>query len=108
LTSVPVTICSRHNGWTISGPISQLYQFPPTPTPGAFLDYLEALAPWESTLFHALEMNVYPTEMVSLLLSHSFLSASDGSVKFTTHASFGWSLSSPNGRRLATCSGPVF
>jgi hypothetical protein len=59
-------------------------------------------------MFHSLEMHVYPTEMVSLLISHSFLSASDGSVKFSTHASFGWSLSLPNGQRLATCSGPVF
>jgi hypothetical protein len=40
-----VTICPRHNGWTISSPISHLFQFPPTPTPGAFTDYLEALAP---------------------------------------------------------------
>jgi hypothetical protein len=40
-------------------------------------------------------MNIYPTELVSLLISHSFLSASDGSVKFTTHASFGWLSSLP-------------
>jgi hypothetical protein len=97
LTSVPVTICPRHNGWRISGPISQLFQFPPTPNPGAFMDYLEALAPWESTLFHSLEMNVYPTDVVSLFISNSFLSASDGSVKFSNHASFGWSLCLPNG-----------
>jgi hypothetical protein len=97
LTSVLVTICPRHNGWTISGPISQLFQFPPTPNPGAFTDYLEALAPWESTLFHSLDMIIYPTSMVSLLISNSFLSASDGSVKFSNHASFGWSLTLPNG-----------
>jgi hypothetical protein len=76
--------------------LSPLFQLPLTPTPGAFTDFLEALTPWESTMFHSLEMHVYPTEMVSLLISHSFLSASDGSVKFSTHASFGWSLSLPN------------
>jgi hypothetical protein len=105
-TSVPVTIYPRHNGWTISGPILSLqFQFPPIPNPGAFMDYLEALALWESTLFHCLEMNIYPTEMVSLLISNSFLSASDGSVNFSkNHSAFGWSLSLPNGRRLATCS----
>jgi hypothetical protein len=103
-----VTICPHHTGWTISGPISQLFQFPPNPNPGAFTDYLEALTPWESTLFHSLEMNVYPTDVVSLFISNSFLSASDGSVKFSNHASFRWSLSLPNGRRLATCSGPVY
>jgi hypothetical protein len=108
LTSVAVTICPRPNGWKISGPISPLFQFPPTPTPGAFTDYLDALAPWESTLFHSLEMNIYPIEMVSLLISNSFLSTSDGSVKFSHHASFGWSLSLPNGRRLATCSRPAY
>jgi hypothetical protein len=107
-TSVPVSICPRHDGWRISGPISHLFQLPPTPTPGAFADYLETLAPWESTLFHSLDMHVYPTEMVSLLTSNSFLSASDGSVKFSTHASFGWILSLPNGLRLATCSGPAY
>jgi hypothetical protein len=46
--------------------------------------------------------------MVALLHSNPFRSASDGSVKFLTHGSFGWSVSLPNGRRLATCSGPVY
>jgi hypothetical protein len=80
------------------------------PTVGAFLDYLATLQPWESLLFHSLEMKAYPTKMASLLISNTFLSASDWSIKFSTHPwlSFRWSLSLPNGRRLATCSGPVY
>jgi hypothetical protein len=76
--------------------------------PGAFDDYLAALQPWESSLFQCLEMKAYPTEVASLLTSNPFVSASDGSVKFATHGSFGWIISLPNGRRLATCSGPVY
>jgi hypothetical protein len=106
--SVPVTISSTTCGWKISAPISHLHQPPPIPAPGAFSNYLEALKPWESSLFHSLEMKVYPTDMVSLLNSNPFRSASDGSIKFSTHGSFRWSISLPNGRRLATCSGPVY
>jgi hypothetical protein len=41
-------------------------------------------------------------------ISNTFLSTSDGSIKFLTHGSFGWSLSLSNGRCLATCSRPVY
>jgi hypothetical protein len=46
--------------------------------------------------------------MVSLLNSNPFRNASDGSIEFSTHGSFGWSVSLPNGKHLATCSGPVY
>lgn len=62
LTSVPVTISPSLKGWEISGPISQLFQSPTTPTPGVFSDYLNALLPWESSLFHSLEMKAYPPQ----------------------------------------------
>jgi hypothetical protein len=107
-TSVPVTLISLPTGWKISGPIFKRFQQPLLAPPGAFQDYLEALQPWESSLFQCLEMTVYPTELVTLLISDSFLSASDGSIKFSNHASFGWALSLPNGRRLAKCSGPAY
>jgi hypothetical protein len=40
--------------------------------------------------------------------SQSFISASDGSVRLQDHGAFGWCISLPCGRRLATCAGPVF
>jgi hypothetical protein len=92
----------------MSGPISQFYRSPLIPPSGAFSDYLAALTPWESLLFHSLAMKAFPNKMVSLVISNIFRGASDRYFKFLTHGSFGWSLSLPNGRRLATCSGPVY
>jgi hypothetical protein len=106
-TSVPVSIQSSPNGWKIQSPTCSLFKVPPTTPPGAFTDFLENLQPWELSLFHTIDMRTYPTEMAMLLHSLSFLSACDGSIKFTTHGSFGWCLSLPCGRRLAVCSGPV-
>jgi hypothetical protein len=74
----------------ILAPTSALFWSPPTPPPGAFSDFLEALQPWESSLFHSIDMKAYPTEVASLLRSYSFISASDGSVKFTTHPWLVW------------------
>jgi hypothetical protein len=56
----------------------------------AYLSLNTALEPWESLLFHSLEMKAYPTKMASLLISNTFLSANDGSIKFSTHGTFGW------------------
>jgi hypothetical protein len=53
-------------------------------------------------------MKAYLTDMASLLISNTFFSASDGSVKLSTHGSFRWSLSLPKNVILATCSGPVY
>jgi hypothetical protein len=71
LTSIPVTVSPSLNGWEISGPVSQLFWSPMTPTPGNFFDYLKALQPWESSLFHILD-SVCP--FLHLLIGRKFFS----------------------------------
>jgi hypothetical protein len=83
-TSAPASISPNSTGWTIQPPISAILHTPSPSPPGAFTDFLDALQPWESSLFHTLTMHTFPTEAATLLRSHSFISASDGSVSLPT------------------------
>ena len=72
-----------------------------------FLDFLDALSPWEKELFHTVDMRCDIYEVMELLRQCNFRAASNGSVHKNQSAAFGWVLS-VNGHRLVYCSGPVY
>ena len=105
--TVPVSFRDDSSGMTMTY-IPELH-LPPTPPPPPpyFLDYMNHLSPWDSELFHSLQLQCNVYELMSALQENTFRSASDGSVIDLSHASFGWVLSI-NRRRLVQCSGPVY
>jgi hypothetical protein len=79
------------------------------PPPGTFRSYLDQKADWENYLFHSLELQLNPFQLLEGLLQLPFSCTSDGSVCYQREGSFGWAfLSFQNGDRPVHCSGPVY
>jgi hypothetical protein len=64
-SSVPVSIHPSPNGWKIQSPVCSLHKVLQSP-PGAFSDFLADLQPWESSLFHTITLQAFPTEIATL------------------------------------------
>ena len=93
----PATICDTINGWQLSGPtFRKYYELVPLP-PSSFQEYLQTCDPWESTLFHSLEMKSDPFTIAKRLQTDVFLGVSDGSVRFQKEGSFGWVIALSDG-----------
>ena len=96
----------------------------PTPhIPETFQEYVDALPLWEQDLFSQLEMSFGCYTILDLIDQYpvanpsgspdqfqrqlsSLLAVSDGSSMDGT-MTFGWTMSLPNGQRIASCAGPA-
>jgi hypothetical protein len=69
-------------------------------------NFLAALQSWDRELFASLQMELDPFSLIELLLAGAtkILGVSDGSAK-SRMGSFGWVISTPDGRRLVHCAG---
>jgi hypothetical protein len=67
---------------------------------------IQTLLPWEADLLQHVSMELDPA-YICFDLQLYFYAGTDGSVKHGTQGSFGWSLSNPEGERLATAMGPT-
>ena len=76
------------------------------PESTTFYQYTQALDPWEADLLQQVRLAVDPAYL-SFDLQLYFFAGTDGSVKHGTNGSFGWSLSNPEGDRVATAMGPA-
>jgi hypothetical protein len=101
------------NAWIPILPLPHLQS--PAPGPCAtFTDFLAQLDLWESQLFLELEMHVGCYKFMTIVNSQDLaanatqlITVSDGSDD-SGSMTFGWVIATPDGRRLARCSGPVF
>jgi hypothetical protein len=71
-----------------------------------FYHYVRALEPWEADILQHVQLELDPA-YPSLDLQLYFYAGTDGSVKHGTNGSFGWSLSNPEGDRVAKAMGPA-
>ena len=122
--SLPVhaTMLHGQDMWQIQHPIPVLPTSPLPQIPETFQEYVDCLPLWEQDLFAQLEMSFgcytlldlidqYPVESPSS--NHdkpqqlsSLIAVSDGS-SMEGNMTFGWTMSLPNGQRLAGCAGPA-
>lgn len=110
-TALPTTMHINDEGmpeWSSPNLRSTIFHTPRGPPPGTFEEFLADLPPWESSLFHSLQLETDPFTLLDYLISEPFSCTSDGSVRFLREGSFGWALSLNNNTNLAHCSGPVF
>jgi exonuclease III len=88
---------------------------PPIVVPSTFEQYVNTLPAWERDLLSHVTFLLSPYQMLELFESApvdtdhplQIQLVSDGS-QIRDRMSFGWSLSTPEGTRLATCAGPGF
>jgi hypothetical protein len=83
---------------------------PPLPTdqPATFKEFLDTFEPWETELLADLKLLTSAYEIIDAISrSATFFGISDGSV-LGRHSIFGWVISLPCGKRLATCAGHAF
>jgi len=81
----------------------------PLPTPPSVLAAIHQMEPWERDLLQGLDLLVPEQELITALCESPLIFVSDGSADQDKNTgSFGWTLSRPNGQRLATCNGPVY
>ena len=72
-----------------------------------FAEYISSLDPWETELLCHIEIATDP-DIFCDRLTQGLRAVSDGSVRHTSQGAYGWSLSTPDGERIATSMGPVF
>jgi hypothetical protein len=79
---------------------------PRAPDAATFEDFVETLPMWERDLLRhtTIASDAYT---IGVNLEHGLRAVSDGSAWFQTHGSFGWTLSSDTGERLAVGMGPA-
>ena len=94
--------------WIQPDHLPSLYRQPSGPPPGTFRSFLDQKADWENHLFHSLELQLDPFQLLEGLQQLPFSCTSDGSVRYQREGSFGWALSFQNGDRPVHCSGPVY
>jgi hypothetical protein len=85
-----------------------IHQLPPF-QPSTFSDYILTLPPWEAALFEHLNLtqDIYSFCGLMQNATPKLLCCSDGS-SLGSYGSFGWSFSTAQGHRFATCAGPAF
>jgi hypothetical protein len=69
-----------------------------------FHEYIQTLLPWEADLLQHVTLELDPA-YICFDLQLYFYAGTDGSVKHGTYGSFGWSLSNPEGERVAKAMG---
>ena len=108
LTAVPCDIRFRGT-WTMQLDNYQNLQPPQSePLPASSIhEVIETLDKWEKDLLQDLEFLVPETDVWEAMEAEHCIFVSDGSAP-APKGSFGWVLSTPNGRRLARCSGPAY
>ena len=71
-----------------------------------FEAFINTLEPWEIDVLRMTTMHADPNATCEAL-SYGLRAASDGSVRFLTQGSFGWTLSTDHGIQAATGMGPA-
>jgi hypothetical protein len=102
--SYPVQATLGEDEWAILQPSLPSLEPTTTPTPSTFPDFLASLRGWDHALFADLHLEVDPFTLIELLAGAKILGVSDGSAKCRM-GSFGWVISTPEGRRLVYCAG---
>ena len=86
---------------------SQTILDPEPSAPRSIHDIIDSADTWEVHLLEHLELLVPDDHLMDCLSTQTCILVSDGSAP-SPKASFAWILASPDGRRLARCSGPAF
>ena len=94
----------HHNHWSLPGPDPEA-PGPDPDEPEPLAEYIGTLPAWETQLLQHLTLQVDQLSLFAILQQEPFIVGSDGSQK-GHRASFGWTISTAEGTRLATCQGP--
>ena len=87
--------------WQLGKPLPRFYpSVTPSSATSTFDLLIHSLDPWEVELLRQVTLELDPYSLC-LDLIPGFRAVSDGPVKLHTHVSFGWVLSSLDGKRLA-------
>ena len=106
-TAIPATIKDHTTTWSLVHSTAS-WELPPQPPPASLLiEHIQMLPQWEHELFDNLQLSCPEQTLISAVTNNHFYLASDGSAQ-GYKASFAWVLSTTDGTRLATCSGPAF
>ncbi len=105
----PVHVTVSHTDpdcWNVDSEMYGILPSVSTTCAETFEAFINTLEPWEIDVLRMTTMHADPNATCEAL-SYGLRAASDGSVRFLTQGSFGWTLSTDHGIQAATGMGPA-